>query len=50
MFQELQTRYDTLLAMYGEKMEEMNELQLDLTDVKEAYKAQIEQLLAKVIK
>ncbi|XP_063691982.1 TATA element modulatory factor-like [Bolinopsis microptera] len=47
---ELQTRYDTLLQMYGEKAEEVHELQLDLTDVREAYKAQIEQLLAKVIR
>ena len=48
--QELQTRYDTLLQMYGEKAEEVHELQLDLADVREAYKAQIEQLLAKVIR
>jgi len=47
---ELQTRYDTLLQMYGEKAEEVHELQLDLADVKEAYKAQIEQLLSKVIR
>ena len=36
--------------MYGEKAEEVHELQLDLKDVREAYKAQIEQLLAKVIR
>lgn len=47
---ELQTRYDTLLQMYGEKAEEVHELQLDLADVREAYKAQIEQLLSKVIR
>ena len=31
--------------MYGEKTEEAQELRLDLEDVKEAYKMQIDQLL-----
>ena len=31
--------------MYGEKVEEAEELKLDLQDVKEMYKIQIEQLL-----
>lgn len=31
--------------MYGEKVEETEELQLDLLDVKEMYKAQIDELL-----
>jgi len=31
--------------MYGEKIEENDELRLDLIDVKEMYKAQIDQLL-----
>lgn len=31
--------------MYGEKVEETQELQLDLLDVKEMYKAQIDELL-----
>lgn len=43
--QEIQTRYDALLQMYGEKMEENEELRLDLQDVKEMYKMQIDQLL-----
>lgn len=43
--QEIQTRYDALLQMYGEKMEENQELRLDLQDVKEMYKTQIDQLL-----
>lgn len=30
--------------MYGEKMEEAEELRLDLQDVKEMYKMQIDQL------
>lgn len=42
---EIQTRYDALLQMYGEKVEENEELRLDLEDVKEMYKSQIDQLL-----
>ncbi|PSN32413.1 hypothetical protein C0J52_17542 [Blattella germanica] len=40
-FQDLQHKYDALLQMYGEKVEEAQELQLDLEDVKEMYKTQI---------
>lgn len=47
--QEIQTRYDALLQMYGEKMEENQELRLDLQDVKEMYKTQIDQLLKRDI-
>ncbi|XP_048514067.1 TATA element modulatory factor isoform X2 [Athalia rosae] len=39
------TKYDALLQMYGEKVEENEELRLDLVDVKEMYKSQIDQLL-----
>ncbi|XP_020292159.1 TATA element modulatory factor isoform X2 [Pseudomyrmex gracilis] len=42
---ETQTRYDALLQMYGEKEEENQELRLDLEDIKEMYKMQIDQLL-----
>ncbi|XP_076242030.1 TATA element modulatory factor isoform X2 [Calliopsis andreniformis] len=42
---EIQTRYDALLQMYGEKVEENQELLLDLEDIKEMYKTQIDQLL-----
>ncbi|KAH0947346.1 hypothetical protein HN011_005049 [Eciton burchellii] len=42
---ETQTRYDALLQMYGEKIEENQELRLDLQDIKELYKMQIDQLL-----
>uniref|UniRef100_A0A2M4A9D9 Putative transcription factor tmf tata element modulatory factor n=1 Tax=Anopheles triannulatus TaxID=58253 RepID=A0A2M4A9D9_9DIPT len=42
---ELQKRYDALLQMYGESMEKTQELQLDLLDVKEMYKLQINDLL-----
>uniref|UniRef100_A0A182KBZ4 TMF_TATA_bd domain-containing protein n=1 Tax=Anopheles christyi TaxID=43041 RepID=A0A182KBZ4_9DIPT len=42
---ELQNRYDALLQMYGESVEKNEELQLDLVDVKEMYKLQIDDLL-----
>lgn len=38
---ELQTNYDALLEMYGEKVEEADELRLDLADVKDMYKTQV---------
>ncbi len=38
---ELQTNYNALLQMYGEKIEENDELKLDLVDVKDMYKAQV---------
>jgi len=44
-FNELETNYNAILQMYGEKIEENDELRLDLIDVKEMYKAQIDQLL-----
>ena len=34
-------RYQALLQMYGEKVEETEELRLDLQDVKDMYKAQV---------
>jgi len=40
----LQQKYQTMLTMYGEKVEEAQELRLDLQDVKEMYKMQIDQL------
>ncbi|XP_012935003.1 TATA element modulatory factor [Aplysia californica] len=46
-FQELSGRYSALLQMYGEKEEQVQELRLDLQDVKEMYKTQIDTLLAK---
>lgn len=46
---EIQTRYDALLQMYGEKVEETEELRLDLEDVKDMYKSQIDQLLKRDI-
>uniref|UniRef100_T1GIY8 TATA element modulatory factor 1 TATA binding domain-containing protein n=1 Tax=Megaselia scalaris TaxID=36166 RepID=T1GIY8_MEGSC len=44
-FLELQTNYDALLQMYGEKVEQYEELKLDLIDVKDMYKLQIDELL-----
>lgn len=44
-FTELQEQYESILQMYGEKVEETEELQLDLQDVKDMYRAQIDDLL-----
>lgn len=46
-FGELQKQYDTLCQLFGEKVEENEELKLDLQDVKEMYKSQIDELLGK---
>lgn len=46
-FVEVQQQYDTLCQLYGEKVEETEELKLDLLDVKELYKAQLDELLEK---
>ena len=43
--QELTKRHDTTLEMYGEKMEENEELKMDLKDIKELYKSQTEELV-----
>jgi predicted RNase H-like nuclease (RuvC/YqgF family) len=40
-------KYQTMLTMYGEKVEEAEELRLDLADVKDMYKVQIEELVRK---
>ena len=39
--QELDSRYNALLQMYGEKEEKVQELLLDLEDVKDMYKQQV---------
>ncbi|XP_074648064.1 uncharacterized protein LOC141903716 isoform X2 [Tubulanus polymorphus] len=46
-YKELDQRYNAILTMYGEKVEETEELRLDLVDMKELYKSQIEELLKK---
>jgi chromosome segregation ATPase len=43
---QLEPKYDALLQMYGEQLEVNQELRLDLDDVKEMYRSQIEALLA----
>ena len=43
--QQLNKRYETTLEMYGEKIEENEELKLDLKDIKEMYKSQTEELV-----
>ncbi|XP_052782552.1 TATA element modulatory factor-like isoform X1 [Mya arenaria] len=45
-YKELDGRYNALLQMYGEKVEEADELKMDLQDVKDMYKAQINHLLS----
>ncbi|XP_016098069.1 TATA element modulatory factor-like isoform X1 [Sinocyclocheilus grahami] len=42
---DLEQRHNTILQMYGEKAEEADELSLDLEDVKNMYKTQIDELL-----
>lgn len=44
-FSELQRSYDALLQMYGEKVDEVQELQLDLVEAKEIYRAQLDELM-----
>nr|CAD7452210.1 unnamed protein product [Timema tahoe] len=40
-YDDVQHKYNALLQMYGEKVEETQELKLDLQDVKEMYKIQL---------
>jgi len=44
-YAETEQKYQTMLTMYGEKVEETEELRLDLADVKEMYKNQIQELI-----
>lgn len=41
----MQQKYDALLQMYGEKVEEIQELNLDLQEVKDIYRGQLDELL-----
>ncbi|XP_008283646.1 TATA element modulatory factor [Stegastes partitus] len=45
LLKDLEQRHNTILQMYGEKAEEAEELRLDLEDVKNMYKTQIDELL-----
>lgn len=42
----LKTQYDALLQMYGEKLEESQELRMDLQDMKDMYKAQVRSIIS----
>nr|CUU98893.1 hypothetical transcript [Hymenolepis microstoma] len=44
----LAQRYEVLLQLYGQKLEENNELKLDLREAKEAYQSQLTDLLNKL--
>lgn len=46
-FADMEERYNAMLQMYGEKVEEFDELRMDLEHVKTMYKTQIEELLQK---
>ena len=45
--QELNRAYQALLLMYGEKQEEVNELRMDVADVKQMYREQIQELMGR---
>ena len=40
--QELKSRHNAVLQMYGEKAEEAEELKMDLIDIKNMYKQQVQ--------
>jgi chromosome segregation ATPase len=42
--EEVEKKYNTVLQLYGEKVEEAEELRLDLEDVKKMYTEQIDKL------
>ncbi|XP_046968522.1 TATA element modulatory factor isoform X2 [Vanessa cardui] len=44
-YQNVQEQYDALLQMYGEKEEQLAELRLDLHDVTQLYKEQLDELV-----
>ena len=47
IFQEVGRRYQAMLQMYGEKVEELQELRLDFEDMKALYRTQIDALTQK---
>lgn len=47
-FKDVQKKYDAMLQLYGEKVEEAEELKLDLQEAREAYKTQINELSFKL--
>lgn len=46
-YDDMKREYEALCQLYGEKVEETEELRLDLKEVKEMYKLQLEELLSK---
>lgn len=46
LLQAVQEQYDALLQMYGEKEEQLAEIRLDLQDVTQLYKQQLDELIA----
>lgn len=46
--QNVEREHEVLMQMFGEKTEQVNELTLDLQDVKDAYRAQIDQLTSRL--
>ncbi|PIK44693.1 putative TATA element modulatory factor isoform X2 [Apostichopus japonicus] len=46
---EIDHKYNAVLQMYGEKAEEVTELRLDIQEIKEMYRQQIEDLLKKTL-
>lgn len=47
-FIELQTQHNQLLVIYGEEVEKYREIKLDLVEVKEMYKVQLEDLVKQI--
>lgn len=47
-FVELQTQHNQLLVIYGEEVEKYREIKLDLVEVKEMYKVQLEDLVKQI--
>lgn len=47
---DLQLRYDNVLVLLGEKTERLEELKLDIEEMKLAYRNQIEELVEKMNK
>ena len=43
-FQEVERKYEAMLQMYGEKAEEVEELKLDIDNLKAMYRQQVRKL------
>ena len=49
-FSDLKSRHETLLQLFGEREERINELEADLADVNQMYKEQVTELLMRIEK